>query len=120
MNETLYIFLGIVLAGVILVLLFFRKPQLPRAQRAEIHLEGEFRPSSLRVRSGLPLYLHIHRLESEPEEEWFLVKQLGIREPLPPLMTTIVHFEPLSAGEFKLECTRSGAEAALIAEPSEQ
>jgi plastocyanin domain-containing protein len=119
-QESLYILLGIVLAGVILALLFFRKPQSPRTQRAELHLEGEFRPLRLRVRSGVPLHLHIHRLESEPEEEWFLVQELGIREPLPPLMTTIIHFEPLHAGEFKLECTRSGAQATLIAEGSEE
>ncbi|MFH1011254.1 MAG: cupredoxin domain-containing protein [bacterium] len=120
MQDPVIVLAGIILAALILGWFYFRKPGPAQVQRAELSLEGEFRPLQLRVRSGIPLHLHVHRLESEPEEEWFLMPDLGIREPLLPLMTTIVHLEPLRAGEFKMRCSRSRAQGLLIAEQSEE
>jgi len=118
-QDPLYILLGILLAALILGWFYFRKPGAPETQRADLQLEGEFRPVRLRVHSGIPLHLHVHRLEGEPEDEWFLVPELGIREPLPPYMTTVVHFEPFNAGEFKIACGRGGARGTLVAERSD-
>jgi LPXTG-motif cell wall-anchored protein len=118
-QDPLYILLGILLAALILGWFYFRKPRAPETQRADLRSQGEFRPARLRVHTGIPLHLHVHRLEGEPEEEWFLVPELGIREPLPPYMTTVVHFEPLSAGEFKMACRKGVARGTLIAEESD-
>ncbi len=114
MQDPLFVFLGILLAAFILGWFYFRKPQPSEMQRADLHLDSGFHPSELHVRCGIPLHLHVHRLESEPEEEWFLVPDLGIREPLPPLMTTVVHLKSLRAGKFKMVCSRGKAQGILV------
>lgn len=115
-QDPLYILLGIILAALILGWFYFRTPRAPETQRADLRLQGEFRPVRLHVRCGIPLHLHVHRFEGEPEEEWFLVPELGIREPLPPFTTTVVHFEPLSVGEFTMTCRKGGVQGTLIAQ----
>ena len=116
MYDPLTIFLGIILAGFVLGWFYFRKPPAPTTQRADLRLEGKFNPSQLKVLSGIPLHLHIHRLDSEPEDEWVLIPELKIEELLPPMMTTVVHFEPLPAGKFLLTCRIGKAQSLLIAE----
>ncbi len=119
MQDPLTVLLGIVLAALILGWFYFRKPPAPTTQRADLRLEGEFSPSQLKVLSGIPLHLHVHRLDSEPEEEWILVPELKIEEPLPPMMTTVVHFESLPEGKFLLTCRQGKAQSLLIAEKQE-
>ncbi len=116
MQDPLTILFGIILAALILGWFYFRKPPVPTTQRADLRLEGEFHPSELKVRSGIPLHLHIHRLDSEPEEEWVLIPELKIEEPLPPMMTTVVHFESLPIGRFMMRCRQGKAQSLLIAE----
>jgi plastocyanin domain-containing protein len=116
MQDPHTILFGIILAAFILGWFYFRKPPAPTTQRADLRLEGEFHPSELKVRSGIPLHLHIHRLDSEPEDEWVLIPELKVEEPLPPMMTTVLHLEPLSAGKFLLTCRMGKAQSLLIAE----
>jgi plastocyanin domain-containing protein len=115
-QDPFTILLGIVLAALILGWFYFRKSPAPTTQRADLHLEGEFRPSRLQVLSGIPLHLHIHRLDSEPEDEWVVLSELNIEEPLPPMMTTVVHFESVPVGEFQMTCRLGKAQALLVAE----
>ncbi len=119
MQDPLTVLLGIILAALVLGWFYFRKPPAPTTQRADLRLEGEFHPAELKVRSGIPLHLHVHRLDSEPEEEWILVPELKIEEPLPPMMTTVVHFESLPIGRFVLTCRLGKAQSLLIAEERE-
>lgn len=114
MQDSIFVFLGIVLVAVVLGWFYFRKPQPPTTQRADLRLQGEFHPKKLQVRCEIPLHLHVHRLESEPEDEWFLVPDLGIREPLPPLMTTVIHIKSLRAGKFRIVCSRGKAQGLLV------
>lgn len=119
MQEPLFILIGIVLAALTLGLLYFRKPEAPDIQKSELRLQGEFIPARLEVQGGIPLQLHIHRLESEPEEEWFLIPELNVREPLPPLLTTIVHIDLSRAGEFKVTCRQGKVQGLLIVKEPE-
>jgi plastocyanin domain-containing protein len=114
MQDPIFVFLGIVLVAIVLGWFYFRKPQPPTNQRTDVHLEGEFHPAELHARAEIPLHLYIHRLEDEPEDEWFLVPDLGIREPLPPLMTTIVHIKSLRTGRFNMTCSRGKAQGILV------
>ena len=115
MHDPLTILLGIILAALVLGWFYFRKPPAPTTQRADLRLEGAFHPTELKVRSGIPLHLHVHRLDGEPEEEWILVPELKIEEPLPSMMTTVVHFESLPIGRFVLTCRMGKGQVLLIA-----
>ena len=119
MQEPLTIFFGIILAAFILGWFYFRKPPAPTSQRADLRLEGNFSPSQVHIHSGLPLHLHIHRVEGEPEEEWVRIPELKIEEPLPPMMTTVVHLESLPVGSFVLKCRQGKAQSLLIVEERE-
>jgi len=87
-------------------LYFRKKPQLDPddvpLQQIELKLKGVFSPGEVRIRTGKPVQMLIHRFETEPVDEIFEINELEIHELLPAAHTTVIAFLPKKKGTFKM------------------
>ena len=108
MQNPWLIFIEILIAGAILVYLFFRRRPDPGEsggpiEKVEVKLSGEvLKPSDVRVRLNRPVQILVHRFDREPEEELFEIDDLQVYALLPALHTTIIPFNPQKRGTFPI------------------
>ena len=123
MTENPWIILiEILLAGGILIYLFFRKKSARGGsdtvtRRVEVRLsEGVLQPKEIHVAFGSPSELIIYRYDKEPKEELFEITDLDIYELLPALNATIIKMNPEKRGTYPVLLGESEQAGVLIVE----
>lgn len=74
------------------------------AQDVHINVAGNYEPSQITLKKGVPVRLHFMRKESGTCASELLIPAFGVKQKLAPLAETVVELTPDKAGTFEFTC----------------